>query len=150
MLARRILIATDGSDHSIRALEHAHSLVHGHGHHVALIHVMSGEQVPAASLDDHPQVEDPTARGERILADACHILGVDEEEVQKILVKGNPAAEMVKAARAIRADLIIMGCRGVSGWKGSKVGSVSQAMVREAPCSVLVVKEQIEHRYGAG
>lgn len=151
MLARRILIATDGSDHSIRALEHAQFLVHEHGLKVALIHVIAEGDGHLQSLDDEGQgPEDPEQRGARILSDACHILGVGEDDVERLMTRGDPAQELVKAAKRFQADLIIMGSRGEAGWKGSPMGSVSQAIVRESPCSVLVVKELVDHSYGAG
>lgn len=150
MFARRILIAVDGSDHSLRALEHAQTLVHGHVLSVALIHVISGEAVGPVSLDEQVEPEDPEVRGERILSDACHILGIDDSDVKQIKVRGNPVEEIVRAAEAFQADLVILGSRGHSGWKGSPVGSVSQAVVRDGTCSVLVVKEKVQHRYGAG
>lgn len=151
MLARRILVATDGSDHSIRALEYAQSFVHGHAISIAAIHVVSGEMPPPRSLDDQPEFEDPEALGRRILADTCHFLGLPEEDVEQILAYGEAAGQIVKAAAEFKADLIIMGSRGLSFWKGqSQVGSVSQAVLKAADCSVLVVKEQVEHRQGVG
>jgi len=149
MLLRSILIATDGSDPSIRALEHAHSLVHGQGTRVAFIHVLSNEPVHPVSLDDTVKPEDPTTRGRRILSEACHILGVDDEEVEKVMVSGDPVEQIVETAARLDSDLIIMGSRGATGWKGS-LGSVSQAVIADAPCSVLVVKEHVHRSHGAG
>jgi nucleotide-binding universal stress UspA family protein len=136
MLLRSILIATDGSDHSVRALEHAHSLVHGQSTRIAFIHVLSDEPILPQSLDETVEPEDPQVRGRRILSEACHILGVEEEEI-------------VQTAARLDSDLIIVGSRGANGWKGA-LGSVSQAVIADAPCSVLVVKEHVHRSHGAG
>lgn len=149
MLLRSILIATDGSDYSIRALEHAHSLVHGQGARIAFIHVLSNEPVHPVSLDDNVTPEDPVARGRRILSEACHILGVEEEDVEQVMVSGDPVEQIVQIASRLDSDLIILGSRGATGWKGS-IGSVSQAVIADAPCSVLVVKEHVHRSHGAG
>lgn len=149
MFAARILVAADGSHTSIRALEYARGVIHGAGLSVAVIHVVSGESTHPESLDDPGHTESPEERGLRLLNEACHILGLEEEEVERYLRSGHPAEQIVQAAREFQADMIIMGSRGRFGMKGS-LGSVSQAVVADAPCSVLVVKDQIRHTTGAG
>lgn len=57
---------------------------------------------------------------------------------------GAPGAEIVEAAEAMGADLVILGAKGLSGIKGFLLGSVAQKVVRYAPCSVLVVKRKPE------
>jgi len=149
MLLRSILIATDGSDHSVRALEHAHSLVHGQSTRIAFIHVLSDEPILPQSLDETVEPEDPQVRGRRILSEACHILGVEEEDVERVMVGGDPVEQIVQTAARLDSDLIIVGSRGANGWKGA-LGSVSQAVIADAPCSVLVVKEHVHRSHGAG
>lgn len=149
MFAARILVASDGSHTSMRALEYARGVIHGAGLDVAVIHVVTGETNHPESLDDPANTELPEARGQRILSEACHILGLEEEEVKLYLRSGHPAEQIVEAAREFQADMIIMGSRGRFGVKGS-LGSVSEAVVADALCSVLVVKDQTRHTTGAG
>ena len=61
-------------------------------------------------------------------------------KVEKIAV-GYAAEEIIKAAHRFRADLIVMGSRGLTGVKRTLLGSVSSRVARHAPCSVLVVRE---------
>ena len=60
-------------------------------------------------------------------------------KVEKIAV-GYAAEEIIKAASRFRADLIVMGSRGLTGVRKTFLGSVSGRVARHAPCSVLVVR----------
>jgi nucleotide-binding universal stress UspA family protein len=55
-------------------------------------------------------------------------------------VTGDVAEEIVRLANIYKADLIVIGCRGLTGLKRILEGSVSSQVVGEAVCSVLVVK----------
>jgi len=57
------------------------------------------------------------------------------------IVTGDVAIELVRLAHIYKADLIVMGNRGLTGVKRIIEGSVSSQVMAEAPCSVLVVKE---------
>ena len=57
------------------------------------------------------------------------------------LSTGVAAEEILKAAQRFRSDLIVLGSRNLSGLKQTFLGSVSQKVVRHAPCSVLVVRK---------
>lgn len=59
-------------------------------------------------------------------------------KVEKISV-GYAAEEIIKASIRFRADLIVMGSRGMTGVRKMYLGSVSSRVARHAPCSVLVV-----------
>ena len=56
------------------------------------------------------------------------------------IVTGDPAVEIVRLAHIHRADLIVIGSRGLTGLQRILEGSVSSQVVADAPCSVLVVK----------
>ena len=56
------------------------------------------------------------------------------------VVKGAPDEAIIKEAREWRADLIVMGSHGYGGWRRAVLGSVSDSVMRQAPCSVLVVR----------
>ena len=55
-------------------------------------------------------------------------------------MSGDPAEEILRLANIYEADLIAIGCRGLTGLKRILEGSVSAEVVAEAPCSVLVVR----------
>ncbi|MGB3695677.1 MAG: universal stress protein [Spirulinaceae cyanobacterium] len=56
------------------------------------------------------------------------------------IVSGDPAEEIVRLANIYDADLIVIGNRGLKGFKRVIKGSVSSQVVSDGPCSVLVVK----------
>jgi len=62
------------------------------------------------------------------------------ERVDSISVNGVPHEEIVRRARELDCDLIVMGTHGRSGLKHAIVGSVAEKVVRHAPCTVMVVK----------
>lgn len=58
---------------------------------------------------------------------------------------GDPAPCIVKAARELGADLVVMGTRGLTGLSRILLGSVARNVLLHAPCSVLIVRE---HTFG--
>ena len=57
------------------------------------------------------------------------------------LREGHVAHQVVQAATELKADLVVVGSRGLSGVKRFFLGSVSQQVMTYAPCSVLVARE---------
>jgi nucleotide-binding universal stress UspA family protein len=55
---------------------------------------------------------------------------------------GNPAAEIVKAAKEWPANLIVIGSHGRGGIQRAVLGSVAEAVMRHAPCPVMVIKAE--------
>lgn len=60
--------------------------------------------------------------------------------------KGHPHREIVEAARTLKSDIIVISTHGYSGVTRAFLGSVTERVVREAPCPVLVVRDQ-EHDF---
>ena len=67
--------------------------------------------------------------------------GINTEYTQLI---GNPGQEICQAAAKSQADLIIVGSRGLKGFKEMFLGSVSNYVTHHAPCSVFIVRTEIE------
>jgi len=61
-------------------------------------------------------------------------------EAEVRVVEGQPASILVDAARDLPAQLVVVGTRGKTGLSRLALGSVAEAVVRSAPCSVLVVR----------
>jgi nucleotide-binding universal stress UspA family protein len=61
-------------------------------------------------------------------------------EVKTAVVHGHPSQEIVKIAEAERADLVVVGARGLTGNTRFLMGSVSDGVIKYAPCAVLVVR----------
>ncbi len=145
----RILIATDGERHSQVALSELLRLPLMHRAYVRVLTV-----IPRLNL---ALTAEPTMHGwglfasadlyDRMEEDAQHIVGETAERlaangatIETETRLGDPATQIVEAAREWNADLIVLGCRQRSGllaWLDG--GSVSRNVTRRAPCSVLVV-----------
>jgi universal stress protein A len=133
----RILFAYDGSEPARRALDYATRLA-PHDE-VALISV-----APALIEAPHTQeYTDPThdpERAGRDLEEARGVLEAGGVRVEPILVTGNPAAEIIKAAEERDTELIVVGSRGQHAFERFLVGSIAERLVRHAPCDVLIVR----------
>lgn len=65
-----------------------------------------------------------------------------EVPVEAIFKEGAPSVEIIRTAKEINADLIVMGTHGRKGLSHFLMGSVAERVAREAPCSVLIVREK--------
>jgi universal stress protein A len=61
-----------------------------------------------------------------------------------VLEVGDPRTQIEEQARALGADLIVMGTHGRRGVKRLVLGSVAESVLRAAPCPVLVVREEAQ------
>ena len=78
-------------------------------------------------------------RRERIDAFVTEVLGDDRpEHTNLVLINDHPAPAVVEAAAG--AYMVVVGARGLGGFKGLVLGSVSHHVVQHAPCPVLVVR----------
>jgi nucleotide-binding universal stress UspA family protein len=141
MLAiRKILHATDFSEHSENAFRLACALARDYAAPLVLLHVHSpfvayGDGLVAALPPDFTD-----ELREKLRATDPHDPRV---VVERRLIEGDPAREIVRLAREAGCDLIVMGTHGRTGLGRLLMGSVAEAVVRKAPCPVLTVKTPI-------
>jgi nucleotide-binding universal stress UspA family protein len=119
---RRIVVGVDDSEPSRRALERAADLT-GYGSTLTVVSV---------ARDGDRYAEGPLEKAREQLL-RRHVSATYLQPV------GDPAAELVDAARELEADLVVLGRRSRS-LRRLVLGSVSDAVVRRAPCDVLVVR----------
>ena len=62
-------------------------------------------------------------------------------DVEHRLEEGDPLQGILRVARESRCELIVLGMHPKSGWTGWLLGGMAEKVIRDAPCSVLVVKE---------
>ncbi len=152
----KILVCTDGSDNSKKALEEAAVIAEGcKVNEVALIHVYEPKLDPKApswgSRDyaltekDNEYIckllEEEKEDRKRILEDAVKFMKDRNVNARAILEEGHPAHTIVNLASQEGFDMIIMGSRGLGGLKKAFLGSISSAVIQEAEnCTVAVVK----------
>ena len=138
MWCKKILVAYDGSAPSHRALEVMREIAAQNlAVEVVLVHVMPCFSGSAAAGMDTVMVDDAMAIRQELEAIAADM--VNPTEV-KVLKGTSPADLIVNCAKEEGCDLIIMGSRGQGGVKGF-LGSVSYAVTKESPVTVLIAKE---------
>ena len=81
-----------------------------------------------------------TAAGE-ILEHAVSSLGMTDVEAR--IIEGDPGRALCDLAREVEATVIVMGTRGRGGLRRAVLGSVSDHVVRNAPCPVLVIRSTL-------
>jgi nucleotide-binding universal stress UspA family protein len=146
----RILGATDGSDAAARAVELAARLTKELRAHLKIVNVVSLRDIPLVQLDEYSRSGHVT-RQESMTAESKERLWIARQRVEAFAIpdvlfesamelhEGNAAETIIDAARRDNTDLIIVGKRGLSRLSGLVLGSVSQKLVEDAPCAVMVV-----------
>lgn len=81
----------------------------------------------------------------RVLDDGVARLTGPERSIQQSLLRGRPATAIVEDARAVHADLIVVGSRGHGVIESMLLGSTSSEIVDHAPCPVLVARTDTVH-----
>jgi nucleotide-binding universal stress UspA family protein len=79
-------------------------------------------------------------RGREVLAEAVDAVldEADGVKVEPVGVCGSPAAALIE--RTMDADLVVVGSRGLGGFAGLLLGSVSEKVARHAACPVVIVR----------
>lgn len=142
-MPRVIVVGTDGSQTAARAVAVAAEVSRALG---ARLHLVHGYRPPGSGAADAHDPDDPTAAVWHTAAEAL----LDEVRADPVLagvavechsVAGPPAEAVVAVARQVGADLIVVGNRGLRGVRGAGgPESVPEAVLRTAPCHVLVAK----------
>jgi universal stress protein A len=149
--ASRILVPVDFSEPSMGALRTAVSFARLYGGRITLLHVIQPPAMPR--LWAYPQVVKMGIISAQ-LSSQLTALGrkhIDAEHFDKALVPcGEPFDEIVKAARALKTDLIIMATRGRTGMKHLFLGSTAERVIRYAPCGVLTIHGDQKQGWPAG
>jgi len=146
----RILVAVDGSENSIKAARLAIDLARRRQASLFVLHVIQTPTytevaVPGATASPaltRQYLELAKRDAKKWVADV-----VKEAQDAGLNVKGEVVEKMPSAVQAIteyasnaKIDLIVMGTRGLTGFRKLLLGSVSNGVVSHAPCSVLVVR----------
>ncbi|RJQ42222.1 MAG: universal stress protein [Gaiellales bacterium] len=135
----KIMIATDGSENARLAVRHAAELARLTGSSEALIvHVCT-----SCSVDLDPDESNLEAAKEivREAADVMKEAGLSTTgHVETAYPPESVGNAIIDIAGSEKADLVVLGSRGLSEFKGMLLGSVSSKVVQKTDCPVLVIK----------
>ena len=149
----KVLLATDGSQDSWKAVEFLKEIELPAGSTVTLLHVVRKhvyETEQCVDRGEKSQTEfaklvkglcrDRGAVGVDLLKQTHKELDSLHLTIRERMALGHEAQEILKTAKQQKIDLVLMGSKGISGLRRLLMGSVAQTVSQHAPCSVLVVR----------
>jgi nucleotide-binding universal stress UspA family protein len=146
----KILVPTDFSGESRKAIEYARAFAERFGARITLLHVVELESCPADFGYGPVTMEYPCKEKLKEAKTKLNALGrkvIGEELYEESLaVSGTAYAEITEAAKALETDLIIMGTHGDEGREHLPMGSTAERVVRHAHCPVFIVRRK-EHEF---
>ncbi|GLI09429.1 universal stress protein UspA [Paenibacillus tyrfis] len=139
---QKVLVAFDGSELSVKALQKAVAITQEDSAELIVIHVYQSPvlaygsafvTVPATLDQDYEEYA-------RSVLKEAEGLTTGVSRVKHVLQQGQPAVTILEYAEENGVDLIIMGSRGLSGLREFVLGSVSHNVVQHSKVPVLVIK----------
>ncbi len=146
-----VLLAVDQSRHSGAAAKWVKGLRFPPGSILHVLHVFGLKQWPEwSTFEDVRKFRNKVAahrgaavsKAHRFIDRIAELLQTEKMEVQTRIVEGIPGAEILTAIKEHQIDLVVVGAKGLSGMKRFLLGSVSEWVLSDAPCSVLAVRGQ--------
>lgn len=143
-----LLVPTDGSDLSVRALDQAIQLAKALGSRLTVLHAQPPVPLPILGMGDaiDPVTIDAMVRATREGAEAvmnaalAQVQAAGLQASQQAVEQASPHLAIVTAARELGCDLIVMASHGRKGLEGLLLGSETQKVLATSPCPVLVVR----------
>jgi nucleotide-binding universal stress UspA family protein len=140
---KKVLIAIDSEPVGVRAAETGIDLALALGAEVAFIHVMDTSLIYPGESGPSPNelIAAATLNAKRLVATIRQRLP-PQSSVLEFFEVGTPSDEIVKAAEEWSADLLVIGSHGRGGNQRALLGSVAEAVMRHAPCPLVVVRSK--------
>jgi nucleotide-binding universal stress UspA family protein len=139
---KNILCPVDFSEFSRHAIDHAVTIARWYGARVTALHVLPplAAGMPATDAGLPPFVFTPNDL-RQFQAELASFVSENrgDARVDSKVVEGSLTGEIVRLARELPADLIVMGTHGRSGFERLLLGSVTEKMLRKTPCPLLTV-----------
>ncbi len=145
----KTLLAVDGSDNSYEAVHIMKYLARAE--QLTLLHALDvsrpayPEVLPEVAEELYKTLEQSMKEdGERLLKRVESLLPLHAGPTTKELRIGSPAKSILSMAEEQKADLIVMGARGLGPIKERLLGSVSHRIITLAPCATLIVNGPVK------
>ncbi len=139
----RILLATDGSNHSDTAAQHIARMFRPQENEVRVLTVVEpiiSAPVPQMSAGYHPELEGQMREAKALVERTAKILADAGFKVSSLVLEGEAKTTILDEAADWRADLIVVGSHSRKGIGRFLLGSVAEAVARHATCSVEIVR----------
>jgi nucleotide-binding universal stress UspA family protein len=145
-LFTRIVVGTDGSETAAQAVRQAVELARLSGAQLSIVSAyapLSGRRVQGEQQQAPADVQYEIGPREdvNLILDAAAAEAKKEGiEVQTHPVEADPADAILNVAEEVKADLIVVGNKGMTGARRYLLGSVPNNVSHHAPCSVIIVR----------
>lgn len=140
------MVGVDGSEHARRALDWAAEEARLRGWKLVAVHAYAVPPLylaPEPVLATPPPLPDPElsqrleeAAG-KLLAEEIERLDADDLTIERLVSAGSAADALLQAAK--EGDILVVGSRGLGGFRGLMLGSVGQQVAHHAPCPVVIL-----------
>jgi nucleotide-binding universal stress UspA family protein len=146
---RRAIVAVDGSENAQKALEAAADMAKRLKLELQIVHVdyvpalLWSMGLPGSIIPEDRIQSDEESFGRQVVSKAVKFAkeaGVSNPKGEMVTRLTSPAQAIVELAEEREADIIVVGTRGLGGFKKMLMGSVANSVLHYAHCSVLVVK----------
>jgi nucleotide-binding universal stress UspA family protein len=143
-LYRNIVIATDGSENTSRAISYGIEIAKLSGATVHALYVLDTSSFSSIPMDTgwEAMYELLKKEGEKAVAAVKEIGDAAGVEVKEVVGEGHPSKEIISFAEQNNIDLIVMGTLGKSGIDRFLLGSVAEKVVRNSKTPVMVVRSE--------
>ena len=134
-----ILVPLDGSEYSQKALFQACNLAKNYEANLILVYVV--DKPRSLNLLDRKEYLGILRKfGQKVLVESKKIANKEGIDVTTIMKEGNITNEIVKLAKNKKCNLIIVGNKGLGATARFFLGSISNKLANNSPCSILIVK----------
>ena len=147
-MTKRILVAVDGSSHSLRAVDIAVDLAKQRGCALRLVHVIPSSSVPSG-LQKWAKIEHvhessqwlyDEGLADRVLNDAQdRIADANDIDTDRYVDHGDAAKCIIGKSKDAETEMVVLGSRGLSDFGGLVLGSVAHKVAHSAGCPVVTV-----------
>jgi nucleotide-binding universal stress UspA family protein len=147
-MSNTMVVGVDGTADSLAALNAAADLAEEAGASLVVVHVRHESTMPAASIEAGAgaAISDALDQVEKMSRErASDVLAGRKVDWRFEVSLGDPATELIAAAREHQARAIVVGGRSHGLVGGLLLSSVAQKLVRHSPVSVLVVRDGKAH-----
>jgi nucleotide-binding universal stress UspA family protein len=138
----RIIVAVDGSDHSMQAVVYAREIAEKFGAALLIVHAYPHTSDLFGYSEFNKFVSKRKAKGQEIIDRARELLAKSELHISEELLEAPEAEAILAVAESQKADLIVLGSRGLGALGGMVFGSVSRKVGHHAKCAVMMVKAE--------
>jgi len=138
-LFQKILVATDGSEHSIRSAEYAIEIAEKFNGKIDVVYVVDGQTAKTDVIQARDKFELEKKRKEKLKV-IRDLLEKSSVEYETHFLHGEAGPTIVNYANDHAFDCVVLGSRGLNNLQTFLLGSVSHKVAKRVNCPVLIVK----------